>query len=313
MEKNSSTSNSRPVQRFLLRMVLPVVIPVAIFLWVFDGWFARHIVFQNQTTGAAKIHRIYAETHPEEIPIFGSSRAAGSYVPSEIHPHCWNYGIEKTQYGMLRIFLMQELAKPKTTPIIVNLDYAMFDEWFCDIAHLIPNAGHPEIKDFMGEHFTWSYYLPTIRYYGHFDSYFKNNLAQSSGKNLVDHGGFFLRDPYLPKEFARQVKIREKTLQRFFFEKDQILEFDSLLKSHPERDFHIVVAPYHSSYFTYFPEYGYGLRYLDHLDSIPNVKVHNFDRSPDYPDSLFKNTTHLNLKGAQKFSRELKRQIFGGE
>lgn len=309
MAKTSSTSNSNPVRRFLLRMVLPVLVPVVVFCLIFDGWFTRTIVFKSQTTGATKIHRIYTEVHPNEIPIFGSSRAAGSYIPSEIDSNCWNYGIENSQFGLIKVLLAQELAKPKSTPVIVNFDYEMFQDFFPDMAHLIPNAHYPEIRAFMGDRFHFSYHIPTIRYFSHFDGYTKNNLAQTRGKNLVDHGGFFLRDPYIDKAFQRQVKTREKSLQRFYFKPTPWMEMDSLLRSHPERMIHLVVAPYHLSYFKRFPEFHYAQYYLAYINRLPNVKVHDFAKT-DYPDSLFKNTSHLNLKGAQRFSRELRERIF---
>lgn len=290
-------------------MALPVLVPVVVFCLFFDGWFTRNIVFQSPTTGAAKINRIYTEVHPDEIPIFGSSRAAGSYIPSEIDSNCWNYGIENSQFNLIKVMLAQELAKAKSTPIIVNFDYEMFQDFLPDLAHLIPNAHYPEIREFMGDRFHFSYRIPTIRYFSHFDGYAKNNLAQKRGKNLIDRGGFFVRDRYIDQAFQQQVKVREKSLQRFYFKPGPWRELDSLLRSHPDRMIHLVVAPYHLSYFKRFPEYHYANSYLAHLDSIPNVKVYDYAKT-DYPDSLFRNTSHLNLLGAERFSRMLKEELF---
>ncbi|MGZ4056888.1 MAG: hypothetical protein ACXVPM_18390, partial [Bacteroidia bacterium] len=58
-----------------------------------------------------------------EIPIFGSSRAAGSYIPDLLDTNCFNYGVEKTEHLLLELFLKNEYAKKKTTPIIINFDY----------------------------------------------------------------------------------------------------------------------------------------------------------------------------------------------
>lgn len=308
MEKNSSTSSFKDLQRFLLRIALPVLAVVVIFCYVFDGWFFRNIISQNSTSGAAKIQRMFTELHPEEIPILGSSRAAGSYLPSAIHPDCWNYGIEKTQFSMLEIFLDQELAKEKSAPLIVNFDYELFQSWFCNPAHLIPHVSKPEIREYMGEKFHWTYRIPTIRYFGHFDNYIKNNLATRSTKNLIDHGGFFLKDPFRPAAFKRLVEKRSETTQRWRVNREWDERLFELLRSAPDRKVHFVVAPYHDSYFVDFPNLADGKAYLNKLSALPNVEVHDFGKV-DYPDSLWKNTTHLNLDGARRFSEELRADL----
>lgn len=308
MEKNSSTSSSDGVRRFLLRMLLPVVAAVAILCVLLDPVFYQKIVLKNLMSGAHKIYKAYETNLPNEIPIFGSSRAAGSYIPDEIHPDCWNYGIEKTQYEMLEILLSQELKKDKTTPIIINWDYEMYEEWFCNPAYLIPHVDKPEIRAFMGDEYHWSYRIPLIRFYGHYDGYLKNQLAMHSSKNLINKGGFFLKDPFNPKKFARQIEKRKESQQKFAFRIDWDKRFRKLLRDHPERKFILVVAPYHSSYFHNFPGYKRAQDYLTTLEIMENVEVLDFGQA-EYPDEMFKNTSHLNLAGARRFSRELKEKL----
>ena len=98
---NSSISNSeatatarerKDARRFLSRYLLPFVVVLTVFCLVWDYFLRETVIFETEIQGVAKLHRIY-EPHPGEIPIIGSSRALGSYIPDSIHPNAYNYGI----------------------------------------------------------------------------------------------------------------------------------------------------------------------------------------------------------------------------
>ena len=77
METSSSTSNFK---RALLRLILPVGGSIVLLCFVVDRLFFTQVILKNTTAGSYKTWRMFNETVPDEIPILGSSRAAGSYV-----------------------------------------------------------------------------------------------------------------------------------------------------------------------------------------------------------------------------------------
>ena len=83
METSSSTSHFK---RALTRLLLPVLGAIAALCFAVDRLFFTQVILKNTTAGSYKTYRIFHETKPDEIPIFGSSRAAGSYVSEEIDP-----------------------------------------------------------------------------------------------------------------------------------------------------------------------------------------------------------------------------------
>ena len=71
--------------------------------------FESNIIFKNKISGASKINRIINFSQIDEIPIFGSSRAEGSYIPSIIsEKESFNYGISGTQSNIWLFFLETE-------------------------------------------------------------------------------------------------------------------------------------------------------------------------------------------------------------
>lgn len=300
METNSSISSFK---RFALRFLLPTAIVLAGLCVLADWLVTEFVVFQNESSGAYKMHRLFDEQHPDEIPVLGSSRAAGSYMPEHIHYQCFNYGIEKTQYRLTSILLAEELAKDKTTPIIINFDYEFFREWFGNMAHFIPNLDQPALRAFAGERHRAFYELPAVRYYGVYDDYYKTWLAERTDKNYSSRGGFFLKAEVAPAAFAAMAKKRRNTPAGWDISPQQDSAWTELLSS-TARPIFVVVAPYHSSYFEALRNLPVGQAYLAKLDSLPNVTVLDFGQT-NYPDDHFMNTTHLGYTGAAAFSMEL--------
>ena len=299
METNSSTSSSKELKRFALRFLLPVSLVLAGLCLLADWLVTEFVVFKNESSGAYKVHRMFEELHPEEIPVLGSSRAAGSYVPEHIHPQCFNYGIEKTQYGLTSILLAEELKKDKTTPIIINFDYNFFTDWFGNIAHFIPNLDQAPIRQYVDSNYRAFYDLPALRYYGVYDDYYKTWLGERSSKTHSSRGGFFVKETLAAADIAK----RKKTRSGWAIKPQQDADWKALMES-TKRPIIIVVAPYHDSYFERFTNLPEGQSYLAELNALPNVSVLDMGRV-NYDDDHFMNTTHLNYRGAEAFSTAL--------
>ena len=70
------------------------------------------------------------------------------------------------------------------------------------------------------------------------------------------------------------------------------------------------VTPYHSSCYANFENGDKLLAFQAQLKSLPNVELIDWGRM-DYPDTFFKDTTHLRQEGAIDFSQKLGEKIRG--
>lgn len=298
----SSTSSFK---LFLVKFVFPVFIIVGIVAVLFDYIFDRKIILNTQSSGAYKIYRNINIESESEIPIFGSSRASGSYIPDVLDSNCFNYGIEKTQFDLLELFLKNELSKNKITPIIINFDYEIWSDWIGDYANYIPNLNNKDIQKYFQKFDKCYYHIPGLRYYGFYQHYFKNYIGNSSKKNYVNKGGFFLLEKTSAKDLSEEVELRKNDPFTYTVNIEKENRFINLLAMNKKCKIFIVIAPYHNSYMKILNGRNAANQFLMKIKKNPNVYV--FDYSDvSYPDSMFKNTTHLNYLGAQKFSTELK-------
>ena len=304
METSSSTSNFK---RALTRLLLPVLGAIAALCFAVDRLFFTQVILKNTTAGSYKTYRIFHETHPDEIPIFGSSRAAGSYVSEEIDTRCFNYGIERTQLEVASIFLAEEIKKNKTAPIIINWDYEFFRDYKGNIAHFIPSVDQAPIAEYISKDMRWFYQVPALRFFNVYDDYMKSYIGERSGSSKVSNGGFFVTFSPTPEQFARLAETRRKSTFTWDDPADKEVSWEKLLTS-TTRPIVLVIAPYHSSYYDSFRNMEGATGYLAKLDALPNVTVIDLGKM-DLPDDHYQNTTHVNYAGAVVFSRELGRRM----
>ncbi len=304
METSSSTSNFK---RALTRLLLPLLGIIAVLCFVVDRMFFTQVILKSTTAGSYKTYRIFNETHPEEIPILGSSRAAGSYVSEEIDPHCFNYGIEKTMIDLTSIFLAEELKKAKAAPVIINWDYEIFRNDKGNIAHFIPSVDQAPIAQYVGKDMRWFYHVPALRFFNVYDDYVKSYVGERSGSSEISNGGFFVTFSPTPEQFTRMTETRRKSIFTWEDQPEKQAAWEKLLTSTTRRIM-LVIAPYHSSYYESLRNMEGATAYLAKLDALPNVTVIDLGRM-DLPDDHYQNTTHVNYAGAVEFSKELGRRL----
>ncbi|MGZ4034197.1 MAG: hypothetical protein ACXVP4_04985 [Bacteroidia bacterium] len=263
---------------------------------------------QSYTEGAYKIYRNKNMNIQSEIPIFGSSRAAGSYIPDLLDTNCFNYGVEKTEHLLLELFLKNEYAKKKTTPIIINFDYDCWNDWLGDLSNYIPNLDDPQVENLFKKNDHWYFHVNGIRYYGYYQYYYKNFVGGRSKKNYIDKGGFFLLEKTPKSDLENEINARKTSPVQYFPNAKVEKEFLDLLGANNGRKIFVVLAPYHSSIMKNLYGKEFADQFFEKLKKVPNVYF--FDYSDKiYPDSHFKNTTHLNYIGAKEFSSELKKKF----
>src|SRR6266478_585039 len=87
-----------------------------------DVVFTHCIVFGTPLSGGARIRHLYLD-NSDAIPIFGTSKAHGHYSPADMGLNAFNYGMDAASFEVTDVFLQIELAKPRTTPVIIELEY----------------------------------------------------------------------------------------------------------------------------------------------------------------------------------------------
>lgn len=286
--------------------VLKVFVFIFLFGFLFNPLFETNIVFKSEIGGAYKVNRIIKETRVDEIPIFGSSRARGNFVPSIIDPNCFNYGIDAAQANIWLFFLEQELTKEKTTPIIINFDLRGLEYSDGDIGNYIPNWNKTKsILQSKGEIY---YDIPFVKYFGQFEKNMKFYLnSKINLTKVVDNGGSFEKNVLREEKFKELVEIRMNSESSFALDRYLLSKFHRLIES-TERVIILVVSPYHKSFFNKFSNVDEANKYLQELDKKKNIHVIDL-RDYVENDQFYLNTTHLNYKGAVSFSNKLKTSV----
>jgi hypothetical protein len=247
------------------------------------------------------------DNNENEIPIFGPSTAEGALMPSILGPNFFNYGVSGVRDDVLLFFLKEECKKTKINPNIVavfSLDGFTYS--LGDLNNYIMNSNNPDVKKLLGDNYKFYYRIPFIKYYGQYESYFKDFLnGRMMLTKFMDRGASIEKDILTKERFDFLVQERRATVT--WFKNDSALErqFVSLVTANPNRRFIIIIPPLHSSYFSQYKNYEDALRFFSYLSSFPNIRVLNYGRYY-YPDDCFANTSHLNYKGAVLFNRLIK-------
>jgi hypothetical protein len=305
---NSSLSN---LYKFLISYLLPGLLVIAICLVTFDWLFTKYILLNTESAGYSKINRLI-KYNGEEIPIFGASRARNSYIPDTISPFAYNYGLDEACFLSTNALLNIELAKKKTSPVIIDFVYW---HWYTigDIADYIPFSHNKNISDLLKEVGVYkkTYSIPGLRYFGYYDYYTKEYLNQFIQFNKVVIKGFTHPTPppsFDEKKFKQDVTKRLGEPTQASVDKRQIAMLIKHIKSNPQRHFYLTISPFHHSFFKTLQKPESMDSLFNYLKSLPNVSFLDYSKV-DYPDSLFLNTTHVNYYGAIRFSKKLSEEL----
>ena len=316
---NSSTSNSKPTypqrgaKRFLFQVVFPLLLTISVMFYMIDRVMRDRVIFRTPILGAAKIHRSIHRRSPE-IPIIGSSRALGSYIPDSLSLRSYNYGINGTGFEVMDIFLGLECGRKRAlTPILINFDYEMWNDALGDLNNFIPNIRHEGVRNLLKKQkqYHWTYDLFGVRFFNSYDLFIKDYINfRVQLTKTVTLGASLERNKIAKPAFDRLVKKRLAKKTVWNPREDQIARLKARILSRPDRMFVIAVAPYHWSYYDAFEGMDEAKALLRELDSIPNALVVDED-GRDYPDSLFTNTSHLNYYGAIRYTKVIRKAMFG--
>lgn len=291
-----------------MKKLIPLYFLIVISIcFVGNYLFEQSVVFNSEISGAAKLHRI-KKTFEKEIPIIGSSRALGCYIPDRINDHCYNYGINDTAYPTHRYFLKKELAKDKATPIIINFDYHFFSQSIGDINNYIPHYSEKDIKNILKtkKKDKFMYNLPFLKYFGAFEYYVKDKMNEKLQlTKFTSKGASIEKNELTQKKFNRLVEKRRLSKTAFEPNAENVEDFLAMIEAHPNRMIKIVVAPYHNSVFESFENISNVNEFLTSLNKHKNIDIIDLSHL-ELGNDQYLNTTHVNYNGAVVFSDTLK-------
>lgn len=346
---NSSTSNSKAMKNrfpYLNRVTLGFLAMFLILALSFDIVFTKWIILQSELSNESKVHRLLTYDAPNEIPVFGSSKSRSGFIPDSLGEEVYNYGMEKCGFDVVNFLLEVELSKDKSSPIYIEYNHRSFissPSHSINAATYVPNIQHPEVETFLTKNdaMEMRYHLPGLRYYGSYVYYLRYFLKGNAGsRKTVSKGGVFTSYQLSERVFTTLVNNRLKMINerstlehaantteevisaagrkklenlnaylKFSYSQKLVERFKELAAAHPNRPIYLIQTPRHWSETK-------GIENLDEMnafyqaidDAVANVHVLDFSGLP-LLDTDYKNTSHLNLYGAQKFNSALRKQL----
>ncbi|MBK6731093.1 MAG: hypothetical protein IPG60_09025 [Bacteroidetes bacterium] len=273
------------------------------------------VSFPNSTSN--KIQRLFYETHPAEIPIYGNSRTEKAYYCDSLGSNFYNYGMPSASFKVIELLLQPELQKHKITPIIIDVHHDFFQhdaQENINIATYIPFINkYDTIKDFLKANDRYNNYqqIPGLRYFGFYTDYLRPVIESNnkSENTLYLKGGVFDTKVSSTKSLQKRITVRESKKLHFEIDLEAHNRLIKMIESHPERKFVFVVSPYHSSAKKTVDNFEEMLTYFNYLEKELENVVFIYIDAAGYTDELWKDTIHLNILGAKKFSSALRIQL----
>lgn len=245
---------------------------------------------------AAKIYRIYGHHPPDELPIFGSSRAQTGFDPEILGQKSFNYGIDASLQSetldLVETYLKyteHNATNHVFIPIIINLD-----PW-----------GFPEEEvsaKFQGDYSLVNGAWLGMRSFGKFRKTFTSWLNErTSGTKRIICGAVMPRISRTSAEW----KVINSNLgpKRFYvsgYWKNRITRLSKLTR----RPICWVVGPCESYWMSLFENPEDLDAFCDWISTLPNQKAVNL-YAIGYGANMFMDPTHLNDEGASMFTQEL--------
>ncbi len=266
------------------------------------------LVMSSTSNTTYKMYRLFKRSPNDEIQILGSSRAVLHFVPSLFTQKCFNYGVRGSTMHETLLHLKHAAQINSKYPIIVNLDAWGFPQdertIFRGDYKLVLNE--PLVRETLPDELTtFSNRCLGIRFYGELRTNIATFLyARETNSKTLDNGAVLEKVHPTEREWA--VIIRE-TLPKesvSFYCNDIYQKILNEIYATTSRPIIWVVGPYASPWKTMFEGIKDLELFLMKQTSHPNVYTYDFYSKLDYPNSLFKDLTHLNEKGADQFTQE---------
>lgn len=271
-----------------------------------DRTFTRDIILRSAASDSGRIQHLFLP-NSNEIPVFGTSRVHGL----DLGTNAFNYAMDGTSFAATDVLMQIELAKPKTTPLIVELQFQDSGS-LGDQGKFIPFATDPRFRQLLLRFHAWEwrYLVPGIRYFGYYDWFLKDYLNEHAHVTKVTRGfvEFLHAAPFDQTKFDEFVHARLQMTNGFIPDEELNRRLVAQIKAHPQRLFFLVATPMHSSCYAHFLNNDKLEEFKAMLAAFPNVVVIDWSRMP-YPDEAFVDTLHMRRVETAELSRKLRDKI----
>lgn len=290
---------------------------VIILLCLFMDFVTTKFLTRTQPLSEShKIERLLKAESPTEVPIFGNSRAELGYYTPAIGSDVYNYGFPNQSFDVIQFLLQLELNSDRKTPILIDVHHGFFEhdpQSNINISTYLPYLqSNKTVRQFIADQNRMQpyYLIPGMRYFGSYNDYVQPLIETSSTpqKNIHIRGGIYTNAGFSMAATARRIDKKKDKVLHFTAdaEKDSLLR--SIIAQHPDRTFIFSLSPYHSSAQQTLDNASELTAYFEALDSSFEQVIF-VSAANEYPDSYFKDTIHLNKKGAEAFSKALRKQL----
>lgn len=270
----------------------------------------RHLVFSTSNSNPYKMQRLFENSEKEEIPILGSSRAEAGFAPGEISDKAFNYGLSGSSARETAFHLKAVLSRPDSGLVIVNLDpWGLGNGSFLGDYRFVTD--NPLVKSESKIVIPFTDRLPGIRFQGRT----RRNIAECLNNRLavtktMERGAILQR---LSRSEAEWDYIISKCGSHgCSCDEETQAMLSEILSSNTRHEVVFVVSPVSKPWWNRFTGQEALSSLKNWLCRFPHVHVIGFaETSQGYELSEFMDLTHLNEKGARRFSKELKTRLVG--
>lgn len=297
------------MKRFIL--ITSFLFAVLCGLLLVNDYINLKLVFSSTNTSLYKMYRLFKAPLPNEIPIIGSSRAEAGFVPSELSPRAFNYGLSGSGQWETLFHLKAICARNDASLVIVN-----FDPWGIQgkggfMGRYALAYGAPLMLGYEDQtKVALLDRMPGTRFYGRL----RSNLGECLNSVLavtkkIDNGAILQRLSRNEEEWKYIVGKCES--RNFSVDEETWREYQMVLRRHPDVNVVFVVSPVAPPWWDRFGGAEKMREFLKEASRIENVKVIDMCTTNivRYDLSYFMDLTHLNEAGARKFTRELKQRL----
>lgn len=311
------------MRKFLLNILI-FIIPILLSGYFIDCFISHHLKKSNSHAQKEypNWNAIMDGKLDAEIVVYGSSRAWVHFDPTimedSLHQSVYNLGMDGHTFNLQ--YLRHVLAlkyNPKPKLIIQSVDIGTLNQGnLYNSDQFLPYMLWNKLfYDYMSKYEGFSYFdykIPLIRYYGKLDALkITLKMIVSPKSNLIARvKGYEGQNKLWNNDFDKA----KKTIKKYKVELDipTLILFDNYLKECKEQHINVILV--------YSPYYIEGQKFIENQNQMINIykalaKKYAFtflDFTNDdicFDKKYFYNSSHMNIKGAELFTKKLCKQI----
>lgn len=311
------------MMNLFLKRILLFILPIVLLAYPLDYTLSSYLAKQNSLSISAGEYSVWNDIYKgeinAEIAVYGSSRAWVQFntpMLSDIFNNSsYNFGVDGHNFQLqyLRHLEYLKYNKPPKT-IILSVDFATLQKRkdLYNYSQLLPYMlWNSEIYNYTKDYEGFSktdYKIPLVRYMGEFNTLLKAVLPNKDKERRIQ--GYAGRNTSWNNDF---IKAQNDTKNKEYkIDSVTVNLFDKFLNTCKSSNIQVIMV--------YSPVYYEGFDFIEnHQEIVDSFQViANKHQLPfldytkskiSYNKALFYNSTHLNSKGADRFTNQLCKDV----